>query len=294
LASLSRRLQSPWLDRRGRFSPLKAMTLALALVPALWFLYLTAADELTPLPFVFLIYNTGVWALWMLLASLAVTPARHIFGLGELIAVRRMLGVSGLAYTLLHLYVYVRLDRNDVAYMANEIVTRPTLWVAIISTIGLIILGATSLDSAIQRLGSDTWNRLHYLAYPAVGTAVLHFDMSPGSFGGPPFLMTSIFFWLMAWRVLNRYGRGTDPAALAVLGAVTTAFGFAFEVLWLKLYQGIAAAKTIGFAFDLAGGLAPTWQILIITMSVAALAQLFGRGYPAILRPTAARSLQPT
>ena len=35
------------------------------------------------------------------LASLAVTPARHIFGWADLIAIRRLLGIGGLALTAL-------------------------------------------------------------------------------------------------------------------------------------------------------------------------------------------------
>ena len=242
-----------------------------------WLLWLAVTGELTPLPWVFLIYNTGIWALWFFLATLAVTPARHIFGRADLIALRRMLGIAGLAYTLLHLADYAWLDRFSLGFIVNEYLTRPTIWVATLSTIGIFILGATSFDEAIRRMGSLAWTRLHYVAYPAIGLAILHFDMSPGSFGGPPFLMTGMFFWLMAWRVLHRYGVATRPLVLLALGLVTPLVSFAFEVGWLALYQGIRPEKTIAFTFEPVDGLAPTWQLLLLGVTVAMLAAIFGR-----------------
>ncbi len=269
--------QSPWRDRLGRVSPLKAVTFALVLLPVLWLATLTVIGELTPLPWVFLIYNTGIWALWFFLASLAVTPARHIFGWSDLIAVRRMLGIAGLAFTVLHLADYLWLDRFSIGYILNEYLTRPTIWVATLATAGIFVLGATSFDEVISRMGSAAWNRLHYLAYPAIGLAILHFDMSPASLGGAPFLITGMFVWLMAWRVLHRYGIATNPLALLALGLAVPAASFLFEVGWLALFQGVPVQKTVGFTFELTGGLAPTWQLLILGPAVAALAAIFGR-----------------
>ncbi len=277
-ATIAARLQAPIRDRRGRISPLKAVTFVLVLAPGAWLITLAAIGELTPLPYVFLIYNSGIWALWMLVASLAVTPARHILAWGELIVVRRMVGLAGFAYTLVHVVVYVGLDSYDIGFIANEFMTRPTIWVATASTLGLVALGVTSFDDAIRRMGSQAWNRLHNLTYPAIGLAVLHFDLGPGSVGGPPFLITGMFFWLMAWRILHRFGKGSDPVALAGLAVANATASFAFEIAWDALYQGISPAKQIGFTFDVAGGLAPTWQLLVVGLIIATLARLFGAG----------------
>jgi sulfoxide reductase heme-binding subunit YedZ len=274
---IAAKAQSPWRDRLGRISPLKAATFGLVVLPGAWLLWLAMTGELTPLPWVFLIYNSGIWAIWLFLASLAVTPARHIFGWSELIAVRRMLGIGGLAFTVLHLADYVWLDRFSIGFIVNEYLTRPTIWMATLATVGIFILGATSFDDVIRRMGSAAWNRLHYLAYPAIGLAILHFDMSPASLGGPPFLITGMFIWLMAWRVLHRYGVATDPLVLLALGLAVALASFLFEVVWLALYQGVPVSKTVGFTFDLTGGLAPSWQLLILGPTAAALAAIFGR-----------------
>jgi sulfoxide reductase heme-binding subunit YedZ len=276
-AMVAAKAQSPWRDRLGRISPLKATTFALALLPGAWLLWLSLNGELTPLPWVFLVYHSGVWALWMFLATLAVTPVRHVFGWSDLIAVRRMLGIAGLGYTLVHLGAYLWLDRFSPGFILNEVLTRPTIWVAMLSTIGIFILGATSLDEVIRRMGSAAWNRLHYLAYPAIGLGILHFAMAPGSLGGLPFLMAGMFLWLMAWRVLHRYGIAASPVVLLAMGLAAAVAGLAFEVAWLALYQGTPAEKTIAFTFELAGGLAPAWQLLVVGLTIAGLAVIFGR-----------------
>src|SRR3989442_13969975 len=102
--SLLMRVQSPLRDRRGRISPLKASTFALiAVVPTFAILWPWMTDSVGGDPSIMLTYTTGTWSCWLFIFSLTVTPARRIFGLTQLIAVRRMLGVRAVAGTLGHL-----------------------------------------------------------------------------------------------------------------------------------------------------------------------------------------------
>jgi sulfoxide reductase heme-binding subunit YedZ len=270
------RIQFPWRDRRGRFSRLKAITLTLLLIPGLWLAWEQVTGDVGPLPLVFLIYHSGVWATWLLLLSLAVTPARHLLGWGQLITVRRMIGVAGLGYTVAHIVIYVALDRFDWGYIANEMSTRVTLMVATASTAGLVALGATSFDAAIRGLGTDRWNQLHNVTYPAIGLAVIHWDLSPGSDFGAPFVATAIFVWLMGWRLLHRHARGRDPIALAGLAAAAAAVTFVFQIVWLLGWKRYPPSETIGYAFNLVIGLDATWCILLLGLAVSALVALFG------------------
>jgi sulfoxide reductase heme-binding subunit YedZ len=264
-------LQSPWRDRRGGLAPLKAVTLVLTVIPAVWLAAMLATGSLGPLPFGFVLYQTGLWSLWLLLASLAVTPVRVIFRWTGAIALRRMLGVAGLAYTLAHIVVYFT-DRWPIGRFTAELMRRPTIGVAIAATAGLLVLGATSYDGAIRALGSRAWNQLHNLAYPAIGLAILHFAMSPFSVSGPPFFMVGMFIWLMAWRFLYRAQRGADPVALTVLSLGAGVAAFLFTVGWLVLYQGRPALGQADVAFTLGGGLAPEWQVVLTGLAVALLA----------------------
>ena len=269
--AVSRNAQSPWLNRRAELSPLKATAFVLTVMPGAWLAWLAITGGLTPLPWVFLIYTTGIWALWLFLASLAVTPVRQIFGWSELVAVRPHVSTSAesLAYTVLHILDYVWLDRFSLGFIINEYETRLTVWVATLATAGIFILGATSLDAAIRRMGSAAWTQLHYLAYPAIGLAAIHFDMSPASLGGPMYLITGMYFWLMAWRVLQHYRLGNRPLVLTGLALAAPLASFAFEIAWLApVYQGISADKTLGFTLDISDGLEPTWQLLEIARAL--------------------------
>jgi sulfoxide reductase heme-binding subunit YedZ len=67
---------------------------------------------------------TGVWAVWFLLLSLAVSPARSIFGLPKLIQVRRMLGLAAAAYTVAHLVFYGAMEGFNLPFVVSEILHR--------------------------------------------------------------------------------------------------------------------------------------------------------------------------
>src|SRR5882672_11729513 len=121
-------------------------------VPAIWLLYQLGTEQFGPVPLGGLTYWSGVWATAILLLALAITPALTIFRWRRLIIVRRMIGVTALAYTIAHIIIYFALRLWDFAFIAHEMVTRLSLIVASVSTIGLIALGATSLDAAIARI----------------------------------------------------------------------------------------------------------------------------------------------
>ena len=59
-------------------------------------------------PVNYITHFTGYWALWLLMASLAVTPVRRLHPtLANLIRFRRMLGLYAFFYATLHLSTYV-------------------------------------------------------------------------------------------------------------------------------------------------------------------------------------------
>src|SRR6202162_4711845 len=123
-------------------------------VPAIWLLYQVGTDQFGPVPLGGMTYWSGVWATAILLLALAVTPALTIFRWRQLIIVRRMIGVTALAYTIAHIIIYFALRFWNFASIAHEMVTRISLILATAATIGLIALGATSLDAAVRRIGA--------------------------------------------------------------------------------------------------------------------------------------------
>ena len=154
----------PWQDRNRRFSPLKATTFALMLWPAIrtaWLVGVGDYGSTWSLALPALTYWSGVWATVVLLMALAVTPAATIFRWPILVDVRRMIGVAALVYTIAHVVIYFAFRRWDFGNIATDVITRLTLIVATLSTIGLIVLGATSVDAAVKYMGAKNWQRLH-------------------------------------------------------------------------------------------------------------------------------------
>jgi len=260
------RLIWPWQDRKREFSRLKASAFALVLFPAIRFTYQVVAGDYGFLPMAFgnMTYWSGVWATVILLMALAVTPALTIFRWRVLVDVRRMIGVAALAYTIAHIVIYFALRSWNFASIAGETFTRLTLIVATLSTIGLIVLGATSLDAAIRRLGARNWQRLHNTNYAITALAVLHVVLARGTYP-EQYLLSGIFLWLMAWRVLARYGQGTDARALAMLAAGSCLFTAFLEAGFVLGRRGYELSWTLGNNFNpamLEVGIPAAWQVL--------------------------------
>src|SRR5262249_45461605 len=144
----------PWQDRSRRFSWLKAITFMLLFVPAIWLVDQVATGKFGPVPLGGMTYWSGLWATAFLIGALAVTPTCTIFRWGQLIDVRRMIGVTALAYTIAHIIIYFALRFWNFASIAHEMATRLSLILATVATIGLIALGATSIDAAVRRMGA--------------------------------------------------------------------------------------------------------------------------------------------
>ena len=258
----------PWQDRNRRFSWLKATMFAALLLPAIWIVHQVETRQFGPFPLAGMTYWSGVWATYILLAALAVTPAMTIFRWRQLVVVRRMIGVTALVYTVAHTIIYFALRIWDWGLIANEMVTRLTLIIATISTLGLIPLGITSVDAAVRRLGAEGWAKLHNTVYVLTFLALVHYLLSPGVYASQ-YLMSGMFFWLMVWRSLNRRGLGTDTRALVLLAIATALFTALFEAFWEWVYQDFEPVSVLAANFDLEFGLSPAWQNLVLGLVIA-------------------------
>jgi sulfoxide reductase heme-binding subunit YedZ len=258
----------PWQDGKQGFSWLKAGTFAVMFVPAILLLHDLATGEYGPVPLGGLTYWSGVWATALLLLALAITPASTIFRWRRLIIVRRMIGVTALAYTVAHIIIYFALRFWNFTFIANEIVTRLSLIVATVSTIGLAALGATSLDAAVRWMGARGWQQLYNAIYVVTALALLHYLLSPGLFPDQ-FLMSGVFFWLMIWRVLDRRRLGTNAATLALLAAASSLFTALLEIGWIWAFRDYALSEIFSIYFTTILGIPPAWTILALGLLIA-------------------------
>jgi sulfoxide reductase heme-binding subunit YedZ len=148
----------------------------LCALPLLWLGGLAAFDRLGANPVEAAIRFSGDWALRILILSLAVTPLRQIAGLSGAARYRRMLGLWGFAYAVLHLLGYVVLDQFfDWDTIGHEILKHKFITAGMAAFALLLPLAATSTQGMIQRLGGPAWRRLHRLVYLAVPLAALHY-----------------------------------------------------------------------------------------------------------------------
>ena len=267
------RLIWPWQDRSRRFSWLKASAFALIVFPGVRFTYQVSTGDygIFPIALGGMVYWSGVWATVILLMALAVTPALTILRWRALIDVRRMIGVTALAYTIGHIVIYFALRSWNFALIANESVTRLTLIIAWLSTIGLIVLGATSLDAAIRYMGAKGWQRLHNTTYVISALAVLHVVLARGTYP-EQYALTGIFVWLMAWRVLDHYRLGANASALAMLAVTSCLFTACLEAGFLLGRRGYGLWGTLAMNFNpamLEIGIPSAWQVLVFGLLIA-------------------------
>ena len=158
--------------------------------------------------------RTGWWALFMLAATLTVTPLRRLFGWHGLVRFRRQLGLTSFIYASLHLATYAFLDLGlDFGHLAEDVLERPFITIGVLAWVLLLVLALTSTTAAIRRLGKR-WKRLHQAVYLVAGLVMLHFFWSQKSDGVEQYVFLAVFVMLMAVRVIYRSpGRRVGSAA---------------------------------------------------------------------------------
>jgi methionine sulfoxide reductase heme-binding subunit len=213
-----------------------------------------------------MVYWSGVWAMAILLFALAVTPIAKIFRWPALIDARRMVGVTALVYTLVHALIFFAFLSWDTSLIFKETVSRWGPIVALLSTVGLIALGLTSFDAAVQRMGTRRWQRLHNTIYVTSALAIGHVVLVRGVYP-EQFVLTGMFLWLMIWRVLNRYNRGTEFKSLMLLTVGSSLATGILEAIWFWSRRGFEVSGTLLNNFSPAAfdtiGIPPAWQVLI-------------------------------
>ena len=151
-------------------------------------------------PVQFLTHFTGDWALWLLLADLAITPVRRLSPrLALLIRFRRMVGLYAFFYATLHLLVYVLLFSGynvpeawaglRAGHLAEPLRQFALIWPTILGDLQkrwfiqaglaawvmLLALAVTSPQRVLRAMGGKAWARLHRLIYAAGVAAVIHY-----------------------------------------------------------------------------------------------------------------------
>jgi sulfoxide reductase heme-binding subunit YedZ len=163
-------------------------------------MYYSGALGLKADPINWITHFTGYWALFILLASLAVTPVRRLHPkLANLIRFRRLLGLYAFFYATLHLATYVFLFSGyDVPTawagvkggqvgvlweqwklvwptVLDDLKKRRFIQVGLFGWFLLFLLAITSPAFVMRWMGGKAWRRLHYAVYAAAMAGCIHY-----------------------------------------------------------------------------------------------------------------------
>ena len=115
-------------------------------------------------PVEYWIKHSGEYAIWFLLASLAVTPVRLLFQ-WKVQAFRRVLGLWSFFWAIVHVGGYLTFDQAwDISDIINDALKRPYILVGWCSFVLITFLGVTSFSYFIKKVGKH-WTRIHQLVY---------------------------------------------------------------------------------------------------------------------------------
>ena len=280
----------PWRDRRGQFLPLKATVFAAAFVPGIWYATWWIIGQAGPRPITEAIWGTGLWAIRFFLISLAITPMAHMLSWPSLLLVRRMVGLTGLAYGVAHLFFYTMDQKFVLGTVVSEILNRFYLTIGFVALLGFAALGVTSTNAMIRRMGR-WWKRLHRLAYPLIALVTFPYFIQTKANVSEPVFVAGLYLWLMLWRVLPmgwQRGVAVYPALAVAAGLGTVGIEFAWYALATRInpWRVLATNESLNF------GLRPAHYVLIAGVVVVAL--VVGRRWIGRAgRPTGSAAVQP-
>jgi sulfoxide reductase heme-binding subunit YedZ len=138
----------------------------------------------------------------MLAVTLAVTPARRLFGWNALIRYRRMLGLFVFFYACIHLTAYLYLDMQfDVSDIVEDIIEHKYITIGMFAFLTLIPLAITSTKGWIRRLGRR-WQKLHRLIYITAIAGTVHYLWAVKKDTFLPLVYLTIFVVLLGYRLV--------------------------------------------------------------------------------------------
>ncbi|MFT6267603.1 MAG: sulfoxide reductase heme-binding subunit YedZ [Alphaproteobacteria bacterium] len=148
---------------------------ATSVVWLLYILFQGFTGALSGDPVQYLLDFTGIGTLNLLLLSLTISPLAEYLKFGQIIRLRKTLGVYAATYALSHLGVFIAFELQfEWALIVSEIIERPYITVGFAALLILTSLLVTSLTSIKVRMGK-AWQRLHKWVYVALGLGLLHF-----------------------------------------------------------------------------------------------------------------------
>ena len=211
------------MTRERRIVAIKTGLFAVALAPFTALVVSAFTGGLGANPVETITHTTGEWTLRLLLATLAITPLRHLTGWVWLTRLRRMVGLFAFFYLVLHFTTYAVLDASlDLAYVIEDVADRLYITAGFTAFLMLVPLAATSTNAMVRRLGPLRWRKLHRLVYAAAICGALHYLWLVKADLREPLVYAAILAVLLAarapiivQRLKPRRSKGSGNAAAA-------------------------------------------------------------------------------
>jgi len=279
-------------EKSGRWSPEKIVAFAGACVPALWLAWRAWSGDLSPArPVNDAIHSVGNYAVWLVIISLTITPARRLFMAPKLINMRRTLGVAAFCYAALHLTLYIAEQKYNLVKVVSEIALRFYLTIGFVALIGLIALTVTSTDGMIRRLGAARWNRLHQAIYLIAVLGIVHFLLQTKLDISESIMAFGFLAWLLGYRLLHRFVGAVTPLWQLVLTAIAALATAGGETAWYAFGTGVAPWRVFSANLDWEMAFRPAHWVLLVGIGVTLASFLWSlRPQPEKARRTSSRA----
>ncbi len=148
---------------------------AFGLAPLAFLLAATLMNQLTVNPIQNVEQRLGRYAIYMVTASLAVTPMNTLFGWRQLLRQRRTIGLYAFFYACLHFGVFFGIDYFfDLHEVLMLTIEKPYIWLGFAGFIILIALAVTSFRWWMRKMGRG-WESLHRTIYLGAIILVIHY-----------------------------------------------------------------------------------------------------------------------
>jgi methionine sulfoxide reductase heme-binding subunit len=188
-------MKRPWL---------KPGVVAAGLVPLALLSIRAVSGGLGANPIATAMNQLGLVALILLLATLACTPIKIVWGATWPIAIRKTLGLLAFAYVTMHFLTYAVVDQGlALSAIVADIAERPFILVGFTAFVLLIPLAVTSTSGMLKRLGAKRWKQLHRLAYLCAGLGVIHFALRVKKDPTEPVIYGAVLATLLLARFLT-------------------------------------------------------------------------------------------
>jgi sulfoxide reductase heme-binding subunit YedZ len=175
-----------------------------SLVPFATLAFRAGTHRLGPNPIATALNQLGLLALIFLVACLACTPAKLVFGVTWPVRLRKTLGLLAFFTALIHFLTYAVVDQGlALGAVVRDVTKRPFIAVGFAGLVLLVPLALTSTKRALTRLGFARWKRLHRLSYVVAALAIIHFTLRVKADTREPLVWGAVLALLLGVRAVD-------------------------------------------------------------------------------------------